>query len=64
MTWWDEYLAGWRRRPWLVLLAALAVVCVAFSIVGTVRRDPVSILFIPGLALLYLHHILIRRSAG
>lgn len=59
---WASYLAGWRRRPWLALLAILAVLCLAAGVVGTIRRDPAGVLFIPGLILLYLHHLLIGRT--
>jgi hypothetical protein len=59
---WAEYRAVWRRRPWLLLIAMAGVVLVVVSVAETVVRGPLAFLFIPGLALAYLHHILVRRS--
>lgn len=60
---WTTYRSAWRRRPWLLLLAIIAVVLIVLSLVATVAHGPLALLFIPGLAVAYLHHELVRRSA-
>jgi hypothetical protein len=61
-TGWTEYRAAWRTRPWVLSIAVLAVVVLAVSVVETVAAGPLAFLFIPGLALLYLHHLLVTRT--
>jgi hypothetical protein len=62
-TWQAEYVAVWHRRPWVFLLGIAAVACLVVSIIQTVMVGPLAILFIPGLALLYLQHLIVKRSA-
>ena len=61
---WARYRAGWRRKPWLLPIGVVAAVLVVTALVGTFRRDPIAIAFIPGLILLYLHHVLVTRAAS
>lgn len=61
-TWWDDYRAAWRRRPWIALIGIVAVLALVLSVLGTLARGPLAILFIPGLALLYLQHLMVQRS--
>lgn len=61
-TGWAEYRAAWRTRPWVLAVAVLAVVVLVVSVVETVAAGPLAFLFIPGLALLYLHHLLVKRT--
>jgi hypothetical protein len=61
-TGWTQYRAGWRTRPWLPLIAILAVVLLVVSVAETFTAGPLAFLFIPGLALLYLHHLLVKRT--
>ena len=63
-TGWGEYRAAWRARPWLVLVAVLALVLLVVSIAETISAGPLAFLFIPGLALLYLHHLLVKRTSA
>ncbi len=63
-TGWGEYLAAWRVRPWLPLVAVVAVVLLVVSIAETFSAGPLAFLFIPGLALLYLHHLLVKRTSA
>jgi hypothetical protein len=62
-TGWAEYRAVWRSRPWVLLVAILAVVVLVVSVAETFTAGPLAFLFIPGLALLYLHHLLVKRAA-
>lgn len=57
-----DYITVWQRRPWVLLIGIAAVACLAVSIVQTVMVGPLAILFIPGLALLYLQHLIVKRS--
>jgi apolipoprotein N-acyltransferase len=61
-TGWTEYRAAWRTRPWVLLIAILAVVLLVLSVAETFTAGPLAFLFIPGLALLYLHHLLVKRT--
>jgi hypothetical protein len=54
----------WRRRPWVLMIGIAAVVLLVVSIAQTVVPGPLAFLFIPGLALLYLQHILVKRSTS
>ena len=61
---WARYRAGWRHKPWLLPIGVVAALLVVAALVGTFRRDPIAIAFIPGLILLYLHHVLVTRAAS
>jgi hypothetical protein len=63
-TWQAEYVAVWQRRPWVLLIGIAAVACIVVSIVQTFMVGPLAILFIPGLALLYVQHLIVKRSAN
>lgn len=63
-TVWGAYLAAWRSRPWLAMIALAAVVLVVVSLAQTLMRGPLAFLFIPGLALGYVHHLMVRRTDG
>lgn len=60
---WDTYRAVWRRRPWILLIGIVAVVLLVVSFVATFARGPLAFFFIPGLALLYVQHLLVQRSS-
>lgn len=55
---WQQYRAGWRARPWVLLVLLLGVVLLAAAVVGTATRSPAAALFVPGLAIVYVHHLL------
>jgi hypothetical protein len=61
-TTWAEYRAAWRSRPWVLLVGIVAVVLVVVSVAETFTHGPLAFLFVPGLALVYLHHMIVRRS--
>ena len=62
VTFWWEYRAAWERRPWLLPIAVVAVVAILAGVVGTAIQSPLAFLFIPGLAVLFLHHLLVQRT--
>lgn len=62
-TGWDDYRAAWRSRPWVLLIGILAVALLVVSIAQTVTVGPLAFLFVPGLALLYLQHVIVKRTA-
>jgi len=62
-TGWAEYRAVWRSRPWVLLVGIAAVALLLVSIAATFVRGPLAFLFIPGLALLYVQHLIVQRSA-
>lgn len=57
---WQQYRGSWRARPWVLLVLVLGVVVLAAAIVGTATRSPAAALFVPGLAIVYVHHLLAR----
>ncbi|PZS13251.1 MAG: hypothetical protein DLM57_17065 [Pseudonocardiales bacterium] len=61
-TAWAAYRAAWRSRPWLALIVVAAAVLIVVSVAQTFTRGPLAFLFIPGLALVYVHHLIVRRS--
>lgn len=61
-TGWAEYRAAWRSRPWVLLIAVAAAVLVVVSVAQTIVPGPLAFLFVPGLALLYFHHVIVRKS--
>jgi hypothetical protein len=57
-----DYVAVWQRRPWVLLIGIAAVGLLVVSIAQTAMMGPLAFLFIPGLALLYLQHLIVKRS--
>jgi len=62
-TGWDHYRAVWRSRPWVLLIGIAAVALLVVSVIATIARGPLAFLFIPGLALLYLQHLVVQRAS-
>jgi hypothetical protein len=60
---WYEYRDAWGTRPWLLAIALLAVALILAGIAGTVLQSPLAYVFIPGLAVLFLHHLLVERTS-
>lgn len=59
-TWYD-YRAVWSRHPWLLILAVAGVAMVLLGIVGSIAGTLAAVLFVPGLLLLFAHHVLVQR---
>ncbi|HEV7203384.1 MAG TPA: hypothetical protein VGN18_02175 [Jatrophihabitans sp.] len=63
-TWYD-YRTAWTGRPWLAAIAVIGAVVVVLGIIGTiVQNDLLVYFFIPGLAVLLAHHLIVRRTLG
>ena len=61
-TWYDYRLA-WSAHPWVIGIALVGVALVVGAIVGMVVGGPLVVLFVPGLAVIYLHHLIVQRAA-
>jgi hypothetical protein len=60
-VWWD-YRRVWTRHPLLLAYFVLAVVVLALAIYGTATRaGALALLFIPSLAGIYVHHIMVMK---
>lgn len=62
-TWYD-YRAAWSGRPWVLAIFVVAAALLVAGIVGTVTMTPLALLFIPGLAAVFGHHLLVTRKYG
>ena len=61
MDTWYEYRSAWSQRPWVAIIAVVAVLMVLAGIVGTIAQSKLAIIFIPGLAAFYIHHLIARK---
>ena len=46
----------------MAIIAVVAVIMLVAGIVGTIARTPVAVVFIPGLAAVYIHHLVAQKS--
>ena len=60
-TWYD-YRSVWARHPWVLIYAVFVALLIVVSIIGTFAGDVFAILFIPSLAGVYVHHIIVMRK--
>jgi Mn2+/Fe2+ NRAMP family transporter len=60
---WYEYRDVWATHPWVLALAVVAVLVVIAAAIATFTGGALALLFIPGLAGLYGHHLLVKRIA-
>ena len=58
---WLAYRTAWRQRPWLAPILVAGVILFLFGLVGTIRKDPILIAFVPGILLIFLHHFLVQK---
>jgi hypothetical protein len=61
---WFAYRSVWAAHPLLLVYAIVVVLVLALAILGTVSGGPLAILFIPGLAGVYVHHLMIMKRRG
>ncbi len=62
MTVWWDYRRVWARHPLLRVYFVIAVVVLALAIFGTATRTgALALLFIPSLAGLYAHHLMVMK---
>ncbi|HEV7191682.1 MAG TPA: hypothetical protein VGN35_00625 [Jatrophihabitantaceae bacterium] len=59
-VWWD-YRRVWATHPWILVYAVIVVLVLALAVVGTFQRNAMAILFIPSLAGMYVHHMLVQK---
>jgi hypothetical protein len=62
-TWYD-YRAAWSAHPWVLGLALAAAVMMAAGVVGTIVGSALALFFIPGLAGIFIHHLIVVRKVG
>jgi hypothetical protein len=60
---WYEYRTVWAAHPWVLAYAVIVVMVIALSIIGTFVGGPLAILFIPALAAIYVHHLIVMKKA-
>jgi hypothetical protein len=59
---WFDYRRVWAAHPWVLAYAVVVLAVLALSIVGTVAGAvPLMILFVPALAGVYVHHLLVMK---
>lgn len=63
MELWYEYVDVWSTHRALLAAFVLACAVVVLAIVATFSHGVLAILFIPGLAALYGHHLLVKKLA-
>jgi hypothetical protein len=61
VTFWYQYRDAWSQRPWVLLLGLFAVLVLVAGILGTIAVNGLALLFIPGLAGIYVHHLIVKR---
>ena len=61
---WYDYRTVWARHAWVPVVAILGAVMVLLGIIGTILADRLALLFIPGLAVLFAHHLIVRKKIG
>ncbi len=61
MDTWYDYRHVWAAHPLLLLYAVLVVVVLVLAVIGTILRNPLSILFIPALGGAYVHHLMVMK---
>jgi hypothetical protein len=58
---WFDYSRVWAAHPWVLVYAVIVAVVFVIAVVGTVIRGPLALLFIPSLAGLYGHHLMVQK---
>jgi hypothetical protein len=58
---WFDYRRVWAAHPWVLVYAVIVAVVFVIAVVGTVIRGPLALLFIPSLAGLYGHHLMVQK---
>lgn len=64
MDFWADYRRVWAGSPWVLFYAGFVVLLFVAAVVGTVLGNVLAILFIPSLAGVYLHHLIVMRKLG
>ena len=64
MNTWYEYRLVWSAHPWVAVILAVGVLLVVGAVVGMVVGSPAAVVFIPGLAAIFLHHLVVQKASG
>ena len=59
---WYAYRGVWAAHPWVLGIALLAVAMLAIGVAGTVAGGPFALFFIPRLAGVFGHHLIVGRN--
>jgi hypothetical protein len=59
---WYEYRDVWSAHPWVLAMAVIAAAVIVLAIVETILGGPLALLFIPGLAMAYGHHLIVQKK--
>lgn len=51
----------WAAHPWILGYAVIVLAVLVLAVVGTFQRNALAILFIPSLAGMYVHHMLVQK---
>jgi hypothetical protein len=62
METWFDYRSVWAAHPWVLAYAVFVVLLIVVSVLGTIMGNVLAILFIPSLAGIYLHHLIVMRK--
>jgi hypothetical protein len=58
---WYEYRLAWSAHPWVIGIVLIGLALVVAAIVGMFVGGPLVVLFIPGLAAIYIHHLIVQK---
>ncbi len=63
MDTWYQYRLAWAAHPWVIVIAVIGLALIVGAIVGMIVGGPLVVLFIPGLAAIYIHHLIVQKAA-
>ena len=58
---WFDYRMVWSTHPWVLAYAIVVLAVLALAVVGTFLGGPLAILFIPSLAGVFIHHLMVTK---
>jgi hypothetical protein len=62
-TWYD-YRSVWAAHPWVLAYAVLVLALLVAAVIGTLFGGVLAVLFIPSLAGVYVHHLIVGKKLG
>jgi hypothetical protein len=61
-TWWD-YRGVWSDHPWVLGVFVLAALMIVAGIAGSIGQSLFALFFLPGLAALFIHHLIVSKKS-
>lgn len=61
---WYDYRTVWASHVWVLVVGVVGAVTVLIGLIGTIVANRLALLFIPGLAVLFAHHLIVRKRIG